>query len=95
LIGFGLLGFLMAKFGFPSAPLVLGFVLGDAMERALRQSMAMSEGDPTILVARPISAFLLAAAFVILVSPLWRKFRRARARRAAEQNAASPTLPQR
>lgn len=48
LIGFGLLGFLMAKFGFPSAPLVLGFVLGDAMERALRQSMAMSEGDPTI-----------------------------------------------
>ena len=61
-----------------SAPLVLGFVLGDAMERALRQSMAMSEGDPTILVARPISAFLLLAALVILVSPLWRRFRRAR-----------------
>jgi putative tricarboxylic transport membrane protein len=78
LVGFGLLGFLMSKCNFPVAPLILGFVLGDAMERAVRQSLAMSEGNPLILVERPISAFLLAMALLILVSPLWRKFRRVR-----------------
>jgi len=54
--------------------LILGFVLGDAMERALRQSLTMSQGDPTILVDRPISAVLLILAALILVSPLLRRF---------------------
>ena len=35
----------MSRLKFPAAPLVLGFVLGDAMERALRQSLMMSQGD--------------------------------------------------
>ena len=42
LAGFGLLGYVMGKLKFPTAPLILGFVLGDAMERALRQSLMMS-----------------------------------------------------
>jgi putative tricarboxylic transport membrane protein len=88
LIAFGLLGFLMSKFGFPVAPLILGFVLGDAMERAVRQSLAMSEGNPLILVSRPISAFLLAMALLILVSPLWRRLRRAKNKTLAEESHA-------
>jgi putative tricarboxylic transport membrane protein len=79
LAGFGLLGYAMAKFGFPAAPLVLGFVLGDSMERAVRQSLTMSMGDPTILVERPISAVMLALAALILVSPALLKLRRRRA----------------
>jgi putative tricarboxylic transport membrane protein len=69
LAGFGLLGYGMAKFGFPAAPLILGFVLGDAMERAVRQSLTMSQGDPTILVERPIAAVMLGLAALILLAP--------------------------
>ena len=56
---FGLLGYAMRRLDYPSAPLILGLVLGDSMERALRQSLMMSQGDPSILVSRPISAAML------------------------------------
>jgi hypothetical protein len=55
---FGLLGYLMRKLDYPAAPLVLGLVLGDPMERALRQSLMMSQGDLSILATRPISGTL-------------------------------------
>jgi putative tricarboxylic transport membrane protein len=70
LVGFGLLGFLMTRLGFPAAPLILGFVLGDSMERALRQSLTMSQGDLSILVSRPISVVMLSCALVLLLAPL-------------------------
>jgi putative tricarboxylic transport membrane protein len=73
LAAFGLLGYAMRRLDFPAAPLILGFVLGDAMERALRQSLMMSQGDLTILVSRPISAVMLALAVLILISPLFRR----------------------
>jgi putative tricarboxylic transport membrane protein len=84
LAGFGLLGYAMVKLGFPTAPLILGFVLGDAMERAVRQSLMMSQGDLSILVARPLSAVMLACALLILVSPIIGFVRRGRARAVAE-----------
>jgi len=71
LAGFGLLGYLMRKLDYPSAPLILGLVLGGAMERALRQSLMMSEGSLSILVARPISAVMLSLALLILLIPLF------------------------
>ncbi len=70
---FGLLGYGMRRLDYPAAPLILGFVLGDGMERALRQSLMMSQGDPAILVSRPISAVMLALAVLILVAPLFRR----------------------
>jgi putative tricarboxylic transport membrane protein len=70
LAGFGLLGYAMRKLDFPGAPLILGLVLGDSMERALRQSLMMSQGDLGILVSRPISAVILALAAIILLFPL-------------------------
>ncbi len=79
LAGFGLVGYVMAKFNFPTAPLILGFVLGDAMERAVRQSLTMSQGDPTILVERPISAVMLGfAALILMAPPLMAALRRRR-----------------
>src|SRR5881394_3342552 len=48
LAGFGLLGYLMRRLDYPTAPLVLGLVLGDSMEKALRQSLMMSQGDVSI-----------------------------------------------
>jgi putative tricarboxylic transport membrane protein len=84
LAGFGLLGYAMVKLDYPTAPLILGFVLGDAMERAVRQSLMMSQGDLTILVARPLSAAMLAFALLILVSPLLGRLNRWRVRALAE-----------
>jgi putative tricarboxylic transport membrane protein len=73
LVGFGLLGYLMRKLDYPAAPLILGLVLGGAMERALRQSLMMSEGSLSILVTRPISAVMLSLALLILLIPLFGK----------------------
>ena len=76
LAGFGALGFAMSRLTFPVAPLVLGFVLGDSMERALRQSLMMSQGDLSILFSRPISAAMLIFAVGVLFLPLLPRFRR-------------------
>jgi putative tricarboxylic transport membrane protein len=70
---FGLMGYAMRKLDFPTAPLVLGLVLGDSMERALRQSLMMSAGDPSILL-RPIPSVLLTIALLLLAVPLVKKF---------------------
>jgi putative tricarboxylic transport membrane protein len=72
---FGFLGYLMRKLNFPAAALILGMVLGDALERALRQSLMMSQGDLSILIARPISGTLLLLAALILCLPALRKVR--------------------
>lgn len=74
LAGFGLLGYLMRKLDYPTAPLILGLVLGGAMERALRQSLMMSDGHLSILVSRPVSAVMLSLALLILLIPLFNKF---------------------
>ena len=76
LAGFGLLGYLMVKFRYPTAPLILGFVLGDAMERALRQTLMMSQGDITTFAERPIAAAMLAVAALVLLTPLLGYFNR-------------------
>lgn len=70
---FGLLGYLMRKLDFPAAALILGMVLGDGLERALRQSLMMSQGDITILATRPISGTLLFIAVAILCLPAIRR----------------------
>jgi putative tricarboxylic transport membrane protein len=72
---FGLLGYVMRKLDFPAAALVLGMVLGDILERALRQSLMMSQGDIMILFTRPISGTLLAIAALVLCLPALRKVR--------------------
>jgi putative tricarboxylic transport membrane protein len=67
---FGLLGYLMRKFDYPAAPLVLGMVLGRRLELALRQSLMMSQGHLSILVARPLSAGMLLFAVILLFMPV-------------------------
>jgi putative tricarboxylic transport membrane protein len=55
----GVAAFLLRRFGFPVAPVLLGLVLGPLIEQELRRSLAMSSGDPSILVTRPIAATVL------------------------------------
>jgi putative tricarboxylic transport membrane protein len=73
MFGFGLIGYYLRKYGFPIAPAVLGLVLGDLAEASLRRSLLLSLGDPLILISRPISAIMLAAAAFSLLYPVFKK----------------------
>ena len=79
LVGFGALGWLMKRYDWPMPPMILGLVLSPLFETSLRQSLTLSLGDPTIFVARPLSAALLACAALALLVPVgmvvWRKTR--------------------
>ena len=79
LVAFGLVGYAMRKLDFPTAPLVLGLVLGDPMEKALRQALMMSQGSASILL-RPIPAVLLLIAALLLIVPLVKKLNSVRAK---------------
>jgi TctA family transporter len=75
---FGLLGYLFAKTGCESAPLLLGFVLGPLMEENLRRALLISRGDPMVFLNRPISAVLLAASIILLMILIVPSIRRKR-----------------
>jgi putative tricarboxylic transport membrane protein len=68
-IVFGLLGYLMKKFGFEPGPMVLAFVLGSLMETSVRQSLLIFGGDPSGFVTRPISGGIIA--LIVLVAVLF------------------------
>jgi putative tricarboxylic transport membrane protein len=70
MILFGLLGYLMKKYGYEPAPLVLAFVLAPMFENAFRQSLIMSDSNPIIFFTHPIAAFFIILSFLLLVSPL-------------------------
>ncbi|MBO0344696.1 tripartite tricarboxylate transporter permease [Roseibium sp. CAU 1637] len=56
---FGLVGFLMQRWRFSPAPLLLGLVLGPLMETNLRRTLLLSRGDPLVFIERPVSAAIL------------------------------------
>jgi putative tricarboxylic transport membrane protein len=72
---FGVVGYLMRKFQYDGAPLILAAVLGPLLEEAFRQSLMLSHGDFSIFVSRPISLSFLAVAVILLVIPVITKRR--------------------
>ena len=65
---FGILGFLMKRFRYEGAPLILALVLGQKLETNLRRSLIMARGDFSIFISRPISlGFLITAALLLLI----------------------------
>jgi TctA family transporter len=64
---FGVIGYLFIKLGCEPAPLLLGFILGPMMEENLRRALLLSRGDWSVLVTRPLSAGLLAAALLLII----------------------------
>jgi putative tricarboxylic transport membrane protein len=79
---FGLIGFFLRRFGYPIAPLVLGIVLGDLLEKNLRRALLLSDGDPTPFFTRPISALFAALLVGTIVWKLVSLKRAPRAKRA-------------
>jgi putative tricarboxylic transport membrane protein len=72
---FGVLGYVMKKLGYSPAALVLALVLGPLAERALRQSLIISDAGIGIFFLRPISAVLVSAALIAVLVPVARAFR--------------------
>jgi putative tricarboxylic transport membrane protein len=70
MIVFGVVGYLMKKFEYEGAPLVLAFVLGPLLENNLRKSLIMSQGSFAIFFTRPLAAASLIIALMLLISPL-------------------------
>lgn len=62
---FGLVGYGLRLLNYPMAPLVLGIVLGELLDRNLRRAMTLADGDYSIFFTRPISAVI--AFFILLV----------------------------
>ncbi|MEI9475330.1 MAG: tripartite tricarboxylate transporter permease, partial [Deltaproteobacteria bacterium] len=67
---FGLVGYMMKRYDFSAAPLILAFILGPMLERSLRQSLILSHGSPAIFFSRPISLTFLLLAIALLISTL-------------------------
>jgi len=73
----GVVGYLMRVYDFPVAPVLVGMILGPLAEQQLRRALAISQGDPSVFVTRPIAAGILAVAAAVLLAPyLLRLFRR-------------------
>ena len=68
---FGVIGWAMKRGGFPSAPLVLGVILGPLAERYFLTSIANSRQDYTVFFTRPISATILSLALIFVLWSLW------------------------
>ncbi len=72
LVLFGIIGFFMARFKFPAAPMLLAFILGGMMEQSLRQSLTISNGSLFIFVEKPIALTLIVIAFLSFIVPILR-----------------------
>lgn len=75
MIFFGLLGYVMKKFNFPVAPLLMGYILGSLLETSLVQTLILSDGSVLPFFTRPISLFfiVLTAFFIIWSSFIQKK----------------------
>jgi putative tricarboxylic transport membrane protein len=70
MLAMGVLGYVLRKLAFETAPIVLGLVLAPMVELSLRQSLAMSGGSYAIFITRPISVILLAIGLILVVLAL-------------------------
>lgn len=75
MFAFGLIGYIMKKFDFPIAPLIIALVLGILAEESLRRGMRMADYDLLVFLGRPITATILAVAGLTLLYTLYSRFR--------------------
>jgi putative tricarboxylic transport membrane protein len=67
--GIGLIGVLMRRFDFPTAPVVVGMILGPLAEAQLRNAVSIGEGSGKVFLERPMSVALIVVIVAILVVP--------------------------
>ncbi|CAL8967883.1 hypothetical protein RHODGE_RHODGE_01572 [Rhodoplanes serenus] len=67
---FGVLGFILREMKYPMAPLVLGLILGDILDKSLRRALVLADGDFTPFFTRPISAILWVTTALVIVAAI-------------------------
>ena len=72
MLGFGVLGYLLNRLSLPVAPIVIGLILGDKAQEALRTTLQLSHGDFGILFTRPISLTIFILIVLVLIYPVWK-----------------------
>ena len=75
LYAIGLLGLVMRRFCFPTAPVVVGMILGPLAEAQLRNAISIGEGSAMVFLQRPMSVGLLLVVLAVLLVPQWLKRR--------------------
>ena len=70
-VAFGVLGYVLRKLDIPTVPVIMGILLGNAMEKSLRDAMVLSDGDWTYLFSSGISIGLIVAAVLGFVAPMF------------------------
>jgi len=65
----GVVGVLMRRFDFPTAPVVVGMILGPLAEAQLRNAISIGEGSAMVFLQRPMSLTLLIIVLLVLVLP--------------------------
>jgi len=80
MLGFGLLGFVMASARVPVGPFVIGYILAPIAEVQLRSGLMLYDGSLWPLVTRPISCLFLVVAAATLLWPFYGQWRRAKAK---------------
>lgn len=91
MLAFGLLGYVFDRLDIPTAPLVIGLILGQVLDMSLQQSMLIGQGDWMIFLRSPIAAVLLALALlsVLQATPFFRWISPRRAARGGSADRAS------
>lgn len=78
MIIFGIVGYILKKFDYEAAPLMLAFILGPLLEKSFRQSLIMSDGKFSIFFIKPISAAALSIGVLVLVTTGFSYYRKAK-----------------
>ena len=69
MFGLALVGVVLRRFDFPTAPVIVGLILGPLAEAQFRNAMSIGEGSVAVFFQRPMSATLLAIVVLVLVTP--------------------------
>lgn len=78
MLAFGAIGYGLRHYGYPMAPMVLGIVLGDLMEKNLRRALVLSDGSLVPFFTRPIAGSLAALIVAVVAWKLWSMRRKAK-----------------
>lgn len=89
----GALGYVMRRYGYPIAPLIVGLILGPMGEQQLRKALQLSQGDVWDLFLHPFAAICYALLAIFLVVGLWLKRRQNAYEHALEASLAATTSP--
>ncbi len=76
----GIMGLFMRIYDFPTAPVIIGMILGPLAEQEFRRAMTISQGDILIFLQKPLSLALLIVAVLAMLGPhAWRVWSNLRA----------------